>query len=172
MNYGAAHHELEKPVWDPNAKEESLEAYASWLNEIARAEFLENGSHPHMVFFVLDSGEISGYQLPYGMLPSQRDRILLREVAEIKPFGLIQISIKEIYHPKLYGQLNVRFIGNVRSDSDEVVCDCLLVRMLSRNGKEKTWANPILHEGDHLTLADCVITLPEKPSPGLNELRH
>ncbi len=173
MNHGEPpSRELKKPEWDPNAKEESLELIASWLNETARAAFLENGNHPHMVYFITENGEMAGYQLPYGISPEQRKEILMREAAEIKPFGIIQIIIKEIYHPKLYGQTNVRFIGNVDADREEVVCDCLLTRMLSRSGQEKTWANPILHEGDHLILGDCVVTYPQKVSPELSELHH
>jgi len=173
MNPGEAHNrELEKPSWNPNAQEESLESYASWLNDIARAAFLENGSHPHVVFFITDNGEIAGYEFPYGISPKQRDEILMREAAEIKPFGIIQITIKEIYNPKLYGQFNVRFIGAVDPDNEELVCDCLLIRMLSKNGQEKSWANPILHDGDHLTLADSILTYPQRSSPELNEFHH
>ena len=38
----------EKPPWDPNDREDSLERYTSWLNSIAREAFLQDGHHPEM----------------------------------------------------------------------------------------------------------------------------
>lgn len=153
---------IEKPEWNPNAKEESLELYASWLNEIARAAFLETGSHPQMFFFITDDGEIKGCQFRDGLDQKKRNEVLFQQAAEIKPFGTIQIIITQIYHPKLAGHDNVRFAGSNDPDDKETVRDCLLIRMLSRNGKDKSWANPILRDGNHAFLADCVVTYPQE----------
>jgi len=153
------------PPWDPNAKEESLELYASWLNQIARGAFLETGHHQQMFFYVTDAGAIQSCLFRDGLPLKERDIVLRQEAEKIKPFGTIQVIIKEIMHPQLSAHpkaQDVRFVGEDESDTKEMVRDCLLVRMLSRTGREIMWANPIVRKDGRLVLADTVVTYPEQ----------
>jgi len=151
------------PPWNHEDKEGSLEAYAAWLNQVARGAFLEEGHHPEMFLFVTEKGGIEGCQFPAGISQEQRDDIVTREVSRLKPFGTIQILIKTIYDLKLFSIpkfQKLRFIGATDSEPNITSRECLLVVMMSRTGKEKYWANPIVKEGHRLTLMDTVETYP------------
>jgi hypothetical protein len=134
------------------------------MNQIARGAFLEEGRHPNMFLFVTEKGGIEGCQFPTDISQAQRDDILSREFSRIKPFGTIQILITTIYDLNLFSSdpkfRKLRFIGSVDSEPKELSRECLLVRMLSRTGKDKFLANPIIKEGDRLALMDTVETYP------------
>jgi hypothetical protein len=149
------------PPWDPKEKEKSLVLYASWLNQIARAAFLESGHHQQMFHFVTDAGDILSCLIRDGLPLKKRDALLRQEAAKIKPFGTIQVVMKKIYRPKAQ---DVRLAGDDDSDTREMVRDCLLVRMLSRTGKEIMWVNPIVRKDGRLVLADPVVTYPNDDS--------
>jgi len=151
----------EKPPWDPNDKESSLEQYASWLNAIACGAFLQDGHHSEMFFFVTETGELLGCQFRDGLPREKTNAVIHQQASEIKPFGTIQIIITKIYHPKLTSHpksKGLRFVGASSPDSDELERDCLIVRMLSKAGKDKIWANPILQYGDHPVLGNTFET--------------
>ncbi len=153
----------EKPFWDPNDKEKSLQEYALWLNNIAREAFLHLGHHEQMFFFVTETGEIEGCQFRDGLPREKRDATIQQQQSLIKPYGTIQILITQIYHPALTlhpKAQQLSFVGDAESNSKELVRDCLLVRVLSRNGKDKMLANPIIREGNRVVLAPMVITSP------------
>ena len=149
--------------WDPNNKEKSLEEYALWLNQIARGAFLQLGHHQQMFFFVTEAGEIEGCQFRDGLSQEKRDAAIQQQQSLIKPYGTIQILITQIYHPLLTSHPKAQqllFAGDTELSSKELVRDCLLVRVLSRNGKDKMLANPIIREGNRVVLAPMVIASP------------
>jgi len=153
----------EKPSWDPNDKEKSLEEYALWLNQIARGAFLQYGHHTQMFFFVTETGEIEGCEFRDGLPREKRDATIQQQQLLIKPYGTIQILITQIYHPMLGSHpkaKQIAFVGDAESSSKELVRDCLIVRVLSRNGKDKMFANPIIREGDRMVLASTVVASP------------
>ena len=145
-----------KPEWNPNAKEESLEKYAAWLNNLARRAFVENGGYPDSCFLITEDGRIMGYVLSE---EEKAEEVVARESEEIKPFGTIEIMIKPVYHPKLYSQY-LRLIEETDIPKD-LIRDCLLTRMNSRNGPEKIWASFILGERESARLSDCFVTHPK-----------
>lgn len=147
---------IEKPSWDANDKEKSLEEYASWINNIARGAFLEAGHHPQMLFFVTEAGEIKGCQFREDLPRKKRDATIQQQSSQINPFGTIQILMTQIQHPKLTSHPRAQQLRFAGGDSKDLVRDCLLVIMLSRTGKEKAWANSIVREGDRLVLAEAV----------------
>jgi hypothetical protein len=153
----------EKPPWDPNDKEASLERYASWLNAIARGAFHQDGRHPETVFFVRETGDIEAMMFRDHSSREERNALIRKQASEIKPFGTIRIIITKIYHPKLVspGFKGVKFAGASSPDSHELEADCLIVQMLSKSGKEKSWINPILYDGDQPVLGDTVEMYPE-----------
>lgn len=153
------------PPWNRKDKDGSLGKYAAWINQIARGAFLEDGCHPHMFLFVTEKGEIKGCQFRDGLPQEQRNAVIRSEASRIKPFGTIQILIKTIYDLKLTSNpklQKVRFIGAVDSEPEILSRDCLLIIMLSRTGRDKHWANPIIQEGDRLALMDTVEVYPVK----------
>lgn len=137
---------MPKPKWNPNSKEESLELYASWLNELARMAFLENGAYPESFFFITDDGEILACLLPENISKEQREDVLHRQNSEINPFGTIQIIVKHVYYSKLFNQYLVR--------------ECLLTKLINK-GKEKIWANFVTRNGENVSLEDCRVSQPE-----------
>ena len=153
----------EKPFWDPNDKEKSLEEYAIWLNNIAREAFLQFAHHQQMFFFVTETGEIEACLFPDGLPKETRDATIHEQYSFIKPYGTIQILVTQIYHPLLTSHPKANkiiFAGDSELSSKELVRDCLLVRVLSRNGKDKMLANPIIREGNRVVLAPMVISSP------------
>jgi len=156
-----------RPRWDSNAKDKSLELCAAWLNQIAREAFLVEGHHQQMFHFVTDAGDIQSCLFRDGLPLSERDEVLKQEKEKIKPFGTIQVIIRKIIHPKLTTHpkaWELRFAGDEESDTKEMVRDCLLVRMLSRTGKEIVWASPIISKDGRLVLAASVMSFPNDGS--------
>jgi hypothetical protein len=159
---GNMHGQMTQPKWNQNDKDGSLERYADWLNQIAREAFLESGHHPQMFIFFTGQGEIEGCQFPEGIPRERRDDVVYRGAERINPFGTIQILMLKICDPKLFPELKqqVHFIGSGDPDPSATERDCLMVRMESRTGRVKVWANPVILGGDRPTLMDAVETYP------------
>jgi hypothetical protein len=100
-----------------------------------------------------------------GLTPTRIDKLILahlrHEFEKIKPFGTVQVKIIKIIHSKLAGHLraqDLQLIGENEPDTMEIVLDCLLVRMMSKTGREIVWANLIVYKDGRLVLAAPVVT--------------
>jgi hypothetical protein len=137
-----------KPSWSIWKKEASLRAYAEWLNELARASFLQDQGHVEMFFFVTEKGKLTGCQFRNGLDVAVKNATIQQEAARIKPYGTI--------HIKIVTTLQLPNLKMVKNEDEAAERRCLLVCMESRTGATIAFSSSIRESENELSLEETV----------------
>ena len=135
---------MQSPEWNTQDKTESLTQWIEILNEEARRQFLEAGTHVEIFFLFNDEGLME-------VIPSagmEKDEIvgaLKKMLAERDGYAFIHISEGTLRHMDTADQ-----------------ADMLLVHAESRDGLSTAWCSTVVQRGEEKLLLDAVKVEGEK----------
>ena len=139
---------IPKPEWNPADPSGSLRRFAEWVHEMAKYQFMKDGSHIHLFFLFQKDGEgsivpVNG-KIDHNRLPEALKEKICRE----NIYGIVHVAEGWSYfspdpqdHTKkqlIHGEMRVSDLRD--KDKTEV----LLVIMQSRDDDYCCWLDPII----------------------------
>lgn len=129
---------MQPPLWNRQDKQASLKAWIELLNEEARRQFLEAGTHVEIFFIYNDEGLIEVVPIA-GMEKQEIVRELKKMLIDRKGYAFIHISEGTMRHMD-------------RADEAEM----LLLHAESRDGLSIAYCNTVVLRGEEKLLLDPV----------------
>ena len=155
-----------KPNWNHADKPNSLKAYAEWLHNEAVRVFTQDKTHCQIIFLFTDDGLASVNPVPEDTEPEQMLAAVRGAVQEHNLYGVITIAEAWTYMPRrerdhtavqiMHGEMRVADL------KDEDRTEALMLRLESRDGGHLTWLDPIVRDGDKVTLGEGMVLGREK----------
>jgi len=129
---------MQAPEWNTQDKTKSLIQWIDVLNEEARRQFLEAGTHVEIFFLFNDEGLMEVVPIA-GMEKDEIVRELKNMLAERDGYAFIHISEGTMRHMDTVDQ-----------------ADMLLVHAESRDGLSVVWCSTVAMQGEKKLLLDAV----------------
>ena len=148
------------PEWNSNEPAASLDRFAGWLNEQARATFLKDGAHTELFFLFQADGQGALVQPPHDMARDQFVAALRAEIKEHDFYGVVHVCEAWAYFPKapkdhtltqvVHGEIKVSEL------TPEDRSETLMIQLESRDGATRLWFHRIVRTAARVALADPV----------------
>ena len=151
------------PEWNAGDAAASLRAFAAWLNETARATFLEHGTHVEL-YFLFNGAGLAGVLPPQaGMGKEQMLQNLKTYIHANDIHGVAHVAEAWGYFSRRPGDHTFRQIeageiavAELKPEDRSAV---LLVTAAARDRINLMYLNPIVRAGDRVSLGEALARL-------------
>ncbi len=156
----------EMPEWDSGRKGESLLQLGAWFNEQARGMFLQDKTHVHLFVLLGDDGVGAFCPAVPELTKEQLAEAVRETVKEQGSYAVLHVYEGWAYLPKRKGDHTFKQLAlgettvSHLDPSDKT--EALLINVESRDGTTRLWLNPIIRQGDDVSLRDT-LTFDEPP---------
>ncbi|MFH0879678.1 MAG: hypothetical protein V2A34_08195 [Lentisphaerota bacterium] len=151
---------MDKPVWNAQAKQESIARFAQWLNEEARIIFLHDEMHPEIFFLMDEAGEGGPIAMPSDVDKETVAQLLREEIKELHVYGFVHVA-QTLAHvsmskPGPAGRQWVEGIIETSKLEPGKQAEALMVHVESRDGYSRLWLSPIVRSTGRVALAEAL----------------
>lgn len=148
----------DRPLWIPTAKSASIHKWAESLHKQAKAAFLKNKGHAHILFLFKDDGLTSINPVPPKTSHEQIYNAIRKAIMDNNLYGVIHVGECWTYFPKKHDHTAFQILDGelkVADLKDEDKTEALYMRMESRDGDCVLFLDKIERKGDEVMLGDA-----------------